>query len=262
MMRKLLVLLLMVAAASATIQLVTPRHVSLESLDTVVISPVGPGHDIFLKFQRKVGDYVWDSVRLINTIDTDWELSTYSDYQYIYYVIHVPPEKPSGRYTFQFEVRDNEGLKGPEIAVVQVVVTHNQDELIAVSQMPPKADGFAAETFSVPFDIRNKALSRVSYQVTSWVRELPSLGKKTLSHSFLSGETKSINVPVNVPEEGHYTLVAHVWSEDNPTIDKTVTTKLLVRPTFRSKLRSIGQGFPLVPLTMAPFYALLGVFGW
>lgn len=261
-MRKLLALLLIVAAASATIQLVTPRHIALKSLDKVEISPVGPGHDVFLKFQRKVGDYVWDSVSLVNTIDPDWELSTYSDYKYIYYIIHVPPEKPSGRYTFQFEIRDNEGLKDPEIAVVQVVVTHNPDELIAVSPMPPAAEGFAAKEFSVPFGIRNKALSRVSYQVTSWVKELPSLGKTTLTHSFLSGEEKSVGVPVSIPEEGHYTLVARVWSEDNPTISQTVTTSLTVKPTFRSKLRSIGKGFPLVPLTMAPFYALLGVFGW
>ena len=261
-MRRLVALLVLIASVSATIQLVTPKHIALEPLGTLEISPVGPGHDIVLKFQRKVGGYVWDSVRIINTIDPDWQTASYSDYKYIYYKIHVPPNKPSGRYTFQFEIRDNEGLEDPETAVAQVVVTHNQDELLEVLPMPASATGYAAENFSVGFKLHNKALSQASYEVTSWVKELPSLGNTTITHRFMGGEASSVSVPVAIPEEGHYTLVAHVWSKDNPTISKTVSTHLLIRPTFRSKLRSIGEGFPLVPLTMAPFYALLGVFGW
>lgn len=244
------------------IQLITPKHIAIESLDEVEISPVGPGHEVFLKFQRKVGDYVWDKVRLVNVIDQDWQVSTYNDYEFIYYLIHVPASKASGRYTFQFEISDAEGLKDSEIAVVQLVVTHDQDELVAVMPMPDSVEGFAAEKFSVSFDVQNKALSRVNYKVSSFIKELPSLGTTTVAHSFLSGQTNKVYVPVLVPTEGEYTLIARLWSDDNPTINKTVTTKLAVKPTFRSKLLSIGQGFPLVPITMAPFYAVLGMFGW
>lgn len=263
-MRRILAILLLVAMASATIQLVTPKHIALETYEEVVIAPVGPGHDVFLKFARKPpeAEYVWDAVKVINTIDADWETTTYNDYEYIYYIIHVPTAKASGRYTFQFQITDNEGLRDPEVAVAQIGVTHDQNELIRVYQMPERFDGFAGEEILVPFQIENKALSRVQYLVTSSVAEMPSLGKETFPHSFLSSETKTVYIPVTLEEEGDYTLNAHVWSADNPTISQDVSTALVVKPTFASKLRSIGKGFPLVPLTMAPFYAVLGVFGW
>ena len=261
-MKKLLALLIMVTMATATIQLVTPKHIALESLDEVVIAPVGPGHDVFLKFQRKTENYVWDEVNLINIVDPDWQLSSYNDYEYIYYIIHVPTAKASGKYTFQFEVRDKENLRDPEIAIAQVVVTYDQNELVKAYPMPERLEGFAAEELVAQFNIENKALSRVRYMVTSSVKELPSLESTTSTHSFLSGQTKEVIVPVTIPEEGEYTLISHLWSEDNPTIDQTVTSTLIIKPTFRSKLQSIGKGFPLVPLTMAPFYAFLGLFGW
>jgi len=261
-MKRILALLLLLASCFATIQLVTPKHIALESLDQVEISPVGPGQEVFLKFERTVGSYVWDDVKLINTVDPDWQLSTYKDYQYIYYSIRVPTSKASGRYTFQFEIRDNEGLKDPEIAVVQVVVTHDQDELIKIYPMPPSAEGFAAENIRIPFDIENKALAQTNYQVSASIKEMPGLGAMTISHSFLAGQSNRVYAQINIPEEGDYTLMARIWSTENPTISQTITTRLTVKPTFRSKLLSIGHGFPLVPMTMAPFYALLGVFGW
>ncbi len=261
-MKQLLVLLLLLSMSFATIQLVTPKHISIESLQEVEISPVGPGHEVFLKFQRKVGDYVWDNVKLVNVVDPDWQTNTFNDYEYVYYSLRVPASKASGMYTFQFEIRDEQGLKDSEIAVVQVVVTHNQDELIQVFPMPKKVEGYAAEEFNVSFNLQNKALSRVNYTVTSSIKELPSLGETTLTHSFLSDQKNKVHVPVLLPEEGEYTLIAHVWDANNPTIDQTVESKLVVKPTFRSKLKSIGNGFPLVPLTMAPFYSVLGMFGW
>ena len=261
-MKKFIALLLLLATVSATIHLVTPKNIVLESLEEVEISPVGPGHDVFLKFTRQTPDYVWDNVRLINTVDPDWGLNTYSDHEYVYYIIGVPASKPSGKYTFQFEISDNEGLMEAEIAVVKIFVTHNQDDLIEVLPMLEESEFFADTDNSVQFTIRNKALSRVSYRVTSSYSNFLSSGEETLPHSFLSGQSKQVSVPVNLPEEGEYTLNARVWATDNPTIDQRVSTTLYIKPTISSKLKSIGKGFPLVPVTMAPFYALLGVFGW
>ncbi|MFC2174448.1 hypothetical protein ACFLQ2_01095 [archaeon] len=261
-MKRLLALLLLLSLSFATIQLVTPKHISLESLGEVEISPVGPGHEVFLKFQRNVRDYVWDDVRLMNTVDLDWVTSTYSDYEYIYYSIKVPGSKASGKYTFQFEIRDKEGLRDSEIAVAQVVVTHGQDDLVKAHPLPELTEGFAGEEMRLEFDVENKALSRVNYKVTYWIKEQKGVGETTITQSFLAGQTKAVQFPAIVPEEGDYTLVARLWSEDNPNINQLVSGSLFVRPTFQSKLRSIGKGFPLVPLTMAPFYALLGVFGW
>jgi len=261
-MRRLLALLLLLSLSFATIQLVTPKHISLESLGEVEISPVGPGHEVFLKFQRKVGSYVWDDVNLVNVVDADWQTNTYSDHEYVYYSIKVPPGKASGKYTFQFEIRDKEGLKDAEIAVAQVVVTHGQDELISTLPLPELADGFAGEEMLVPLEIENKALSRVNYKITYRISEQQGLGETTVTQSFLAGQTQTIHLPVTVPEEGDYTLVARVWSDDNPNINQAVSGRVFVKPTFQSKLRSIGKGFPLVPLTMAPFYAVLGIFGW
>ncbi|MCK4327964.1 MAG: hypothetical protein KAW41_05895 [Candidatus Diapherotrites archaeon] len=261
-MKRLLAILLLLSVSFATIQLVTPKHIALRSLDEVEVSPVGPGHEVFLKFQRKVSEYMWDEVRLVNTVDPDWELDSYSDYKYIYYSMGVPPSKASGKYTFQFEISDREGLKDSEVAIVQVVVTHGQDDLITVFEMPKKVEGFADREAPVSFDVENKALSRVNYKITYWVKEQQGLAKETITQSFLSGQTKAVTLPVVVPEEGEYTIMAKVWSEHNPNINKQVSTRMVLKPTFRSKLRSIGKGFPLVPLTMAPFYAVFGIFGW
>jgi len=261
-MNKLLPFLLLLTVASASIHLVTPVNVNIDPLGEVKVSPVGPGHQVFLKFQKETEEKIfWDSLRIINQIDADWQTTTYSDHMYIYYLIDVPKNKPSGEYTFEFLVTDNEALMESEIAVVKVFVTHDQNDLVQVIPFEKDFEFFASTQNNAYFKIRNKALSRAKYQVTSRITNFPAYGSKTIEHQLEAGETKSIPVPFEVPEQGEYNLAVHVWSSDNPTISRDTQATVWVKPTLSSKLKSIGRGFPIIPLTMAPFYALLGLFG-
>ncbi|MBN3037112.1 MAG: hypothetical protein JW834_01560 [Candidatus Diapherotrites archaeon] len=261
---KWFLLLLVFPAAFATVHLVTPVNTLITSdLNIVEISPVGPGHEIFLKFLRATDSgYYWDEASIVNRIDADWLSSTHSDYEYIYYSIVVPANKPSGEYTFEFEVRDREGLMESEIAVAKVFVTHDPADLIEVVPFDKEFEGFAAQENNASFRVRNKAMSRATYMTTTSLTNLPSLGADMREHHFEALEEREVVVPFSAPQEGGYELHALVWSEDNPTISLDTNTVVWVKPTIQSKLRSIGQGFPFVPITMAPFYALLGVLGF
>jgi hypothetical protein len=265
--RSLLPLLLLLALASASIQLVVPVNTVLEDLGTVSVSPVGPGHEVFLKFERSVSPCptgycgVWDSVRIINDVAERFTTSTWSDDEFIYYSVKVPSTMPSGEYTFMFEVSDKEALMGSETAVVKVFVTHDQSELVGIVPYSGEFGGFAGETNYASFSIHNKALSKASYKVTS---EMPGYQSysTTITVDVGPAETKEARVPYSLDQEGFYTLKSRVWSEDNPTIDLRTSTEVKLKPTLSSKFKSIGAGLPLIPLTMAPFYALLGLLGW
>jgi hypothetical protein len=265
--KNLLLLLVMLAGAFASIQLVTPVNTVLEDLGTVTVSPVGPGQEVFLKFERRVSPCptgycgVWDSVRIINPTDPAFTTSTWSDHEYIYYSVKVPRAMPSGEYTFMFEVSDKEALMDSEVAVVKVFVTHDQTELVEIYDYPASFEGFAGETNYASFRIHNKALSKATYKVTS---EMPGYQSysTTITVDVGPAETKEARVPYNPNQEGFYTLKSRVWSEDNPTIDLRTSTEVKLKPTLNSKFKSIGAGLPLIPLTMAPFYALLGLLGF
>jgi len=255
-------MILFMGLVFASVHLITPVNINVKPLETIKISPVGPGHEVVLKFQRQTGENIfWDNIRVINQIDPDWKIVTYSDHDYLYCLIDVPKNKQSGEYTFEFLVSDNEALIEPEIAIVKLFVTYDQNDLIEVIPFGKEPEFFADTDNNATFKIKNKALSTARYAVTSEIVNFPSYGRKTLVHELKAGETKEINVPFKVPEEGRYILKVHIWSEDNPTISQDIHTVVWVKPTIRSKLRSIGRGFPLIPITMAPFYALLGLFG-
>ncbi len=257
----------MLSMASAAIQLVTPVHMVIDDLDEVSINPVGPGHEVMLKFQRRVSPCptgycgVWDSVRLANIVDQTFKQSTWSDHMYIYYSIDVLPEMPSGEYTFMFEILDKEALMDSEIAVVKVFVTHDQSDLVELVPYKSSSEHFAGNMNHMTFQIRNKALSKAKYVVSSEIPGYPSYSD-TLSVDVEPSETVDVDVPFYTDQEGFYLLKSRVWSEDNPTISLRTSTEVRLRPTLRSKLRSIGSGIPLVPITMAPFYALLGLLGF
>jgi hypothetical protein len=262
-MKRLVALLLLLSTAVATIQLVTPVNIAIEKdVKSVDLRPVGPGHEVFLKFGRATGGYAWDAVRVTNAIDPDWATATSSDQDFIYYSVRVPRDKPSGKYTFAFETIDREGLVTPEVAIVQAFVSHDPNDLLAVLPFETGKDYYADKDSAVAFKIQNKALSRARYKITSSIDNLPALGSKTQDVELDSLETKAVPVAFNILNEGEYTIRSRVWTEDNPRVDITVTTKVYVKPTITSKLKSIGRGFPLIPITMSPFYNLLGVFGF
>jgi len=260
-MRKLVLLLILLSGVFASIYLVLPVNIMVRPLHPISVNPVGPGHEVFLKFERaSASGFYWDDVKIINEIDSDWEAVPSSDHAYLYYSILVPKEKPSGEYTFEFEITDAQGMLNQEVAVVQVSVTHDPADLVSIGEYSQEFEFNAGEVSEPMFNIENKAMSRVTYMVTSTIDEIPSF-EHVGNHNFTSLENKQISVPVQVEQEGVYTLRSMVWSEDNPTISKQVTTTLVVKPTLHSKLKSIGQGIPLIPITFAPFYALLGLLG-
>jgi hypothetical protein len=119
---------------------------------------------------------------------------------------------------------------------------------------------FADEQGYAFLKIKNKALSKARYAINTSFKVLPNAGE-TYEYSLDPSETLSAQIPLHFQSEGIYDMDVVVWTPDNSAIHENATTKVYVKPTLRSKLKNIGQGFPLIPLTMTPFYAVLGLLG-
>lgn len=258
----LLLIMFLVSSGYSVTRLISPVDVAVESLNGTYISPVGPGNEVVLKFQRKTEEGIyWDKVQLLNKIDPDWNISSSVDPEYIYYIIKVPSKKQPGDYPFRLRLLDEEGLMRPEEALIKISVTNDPSKLIEVEPLKEKPVVFADEEGTVTLKIKNKALSVASYQVEWQVIGLP-LSKKTVSIRIEPDKVKEAPLSFRIPSEGIYKLEVNVSTPDNPKIREMRKTQIFVKPTINSKLRSIGEGFPLIPLTMAPFYAVLGLFGF
>lgn len=254
-------LILIFSTAFAFVKLVSPKDARIEPLTEVLISPVGPGQEITLQFERETDESIyWESIELVND-DPGWITHTDSDSQFLYYFIEVPPDEPAGVTPFWLKLSDKLGAINPNEVEVKISVTRNPDDLIEVIKFMDTPNLHAGEKGNATFKIRNKALSTATYYVEVYSNDIPEVNF-AYNFSINPEEVKEVSVPVEFPSEGAYSLDAKVWSPDNSAIDEKVTTTAYVRPTIRSKLNGIGNGFPLIPLTMAPFYAVLGVIGF
>ena len=258
----LLVMLLMFSGAYGLIRLVSPVDVAFESLNGTYISPVGPGNEIALKFKRETSEGIyWDELKLLNKIEPGWKVSTSSDDKYLYYNITVPAGAKSGEYPFRLMIVDYEGLMRSEEAVVKLFVTNDPSKLVEVKPFSQKPAVFADEDGTVTLEITNKALSVAPYKVVWSIDGMPFL-ERTKTVKVWPNETVDVPLAFKIPTEGKYTLRALVLSPGNLKIHESERTTVFVKPTITSKLRSIGQGFPFIPMTMAPFYAVLGLFSF
>ena len=261
-MRKPIVLfvLLFAALCSAKVQLISP--VSSDFSEPLVISPVGTGHEFVLQFERDSGHrYMWDDIKVVNKIDSDWNVTTSSDYGYLYANILVPKDKPSAVYTFVFEL-SKPSVSDSETAEVKVYVTHDPSKLVLVEPFTGENKFDADTTGNVSLSVKHLAFSNARYTVRARIVDFPSYSEYVQTFKLSSNETQKIDLPFKLPQDGVYTLRADITSEANSDVDSSQSTKLIIKPTISSKLKSISEGFPLVPMTMAPFFALLGLFGF
>lgn len=258
----LFALVILLTNVSAVVELVSPVDVKVEPLAEVPIRPVGPGHEVVLKFQREVEkDIFMDSIELTSPVDDDWEINLSSDSEYLYYSIRVPPDKPAIMQPFKLTLMDSTGLKNVEEVEVKLYVTRNPDDLINITGFKENPSLYADEEGYATLHIINKALSVAEYQIDATVEGVSSAGG-TYTTTLQPAENKQVKIPLKISTERVYTLNARIWSRDNPSINETVSTRVYVRPTFKSKFKNIGQGFPMIPLTLAPFYAVLGLLGF
>lgn len=262
MRKALLLIALLLPSAFAFVKIVSPVDVAVKPLAEIAISPVGPGQEVVLQFQRETNESIyWDSVQIANKIDPDWITTNRSDSNYIYYSIKVPPNKPAGANPFRLKIIDREGLIRSEEAEIKLYVTRDPSDLIEVIGFEQDYNFYADEEGTALLAINNKALSLATYNITVSVTGAPEAGG-TYNVTVDPKETGYAEIPVKLKKEGLYTLNALVWSPDNPAIQEKAKAKIYVRPTLKSKFKNIGQGFPMIPITMAPFYAVLGVLGF
>ena len=258
----LLAFILLLASASAVVKIVSPIDVAVYPLEEIDIRPVGPGHEVVLQFQRETDESIyWDFIRLKNKVDEDWEISSSLDDKYLYYHIKVPSNKTASMNPFSLQIIDKESLIRSEEAEIKIYVTRDPNDLLEVLDFEEEPQLYAGEEGYAVFKIRNKALSVAVYNVSVHVEDLPSASGR-YEISLQPAETKGVSIPLTIYNEKVYIVSAIVRSDDNPAINEKITTKAYVRPTLQSKFRNISQGFPMMPLTMTPFYAVLGLLGF
>ncbi|MCD4739709.1 hypothetical protein K8R43_00800 [archaeon] len=260
-MKKILLILMFIAGANAYVQMVSPVDMEVQPLDKVLIDPVGPGQEVVLKFERITSNlYSMDSVHLENEIDSDWQTRTSSDSEFLYFHIIVPPNKHAGVHPFLLTISNDEGLERVKGVEVKLAVTQDPADLIDIAGFEEEPNLYAEEQGQAILIVKNKAKSIAKYEIKTTIHGLPK--QDSLTIQLQPQETKRLSLPLKLSDERAYTLEANVLSKDNPSVNETSTTHVFVRPTLSSKFKNIGQGFPLIPLTMAPFYAVLGLLGF
>jgi hypothetical protein len=256
-------ILLFLSAASATVHLVSPLDATFDIYKAIDIKPVGPGHNLILKFDRTTEkDYYWDNVTIKNQIDADWGTSAKIDSRYLYFTIHVPKTKQAGKYTFVLQLYNKDALIYSDNIEIAVGVTHDQNDLIQVTPFEKDYEFFADRDYNVTFYIKNLALSEATYVMTARMPDFPLFEKMVVEHTIAPNAYQAIPIVINAPEEGYYQLQVIITSEENPNIYQQTSTTLIVKPTLSSKFKSISRGFPIIPITMSPFYSLLGLLGF
>ncbi len=236
------------------LHLVVPVNVYLQPLNPTVVSPVGPGYTVVLAFDRDTGQgFVWDRINCVTK--TNWNITYGKNYKYLYALLKVPVNASEGNYTFTFTVADRNGDHVQEDAQVMVHVTRNPSDLVDI--MPLENETLKAGNNTVYFELNNKALGRANYEIDYWVEGTSNRYKKQVTIE--PGKMEKIGLPVYISTEGFYKIDADVRSLDTPIIHKNLENIYYVRPTLRSKLSSIASGFPVVPVPLAPVYALLGL---
>ncbi len=257
-MKKVFVLLLLLPFSMAYIlHMVTPVNTYVEPLKPVDVSPVGPGYRVVLAFDRNTPeDFVWDNLQL--TEGPNWTVTYAKDYRYIYAIIEVPVNASEGNYIFSFSVMDRNGDHVQEDSMVRIYVTSNPGDLVEIGDLEQKT--LSAGNNSASIMIYNKAMGEARYRV---LYSVEGFLKEYSEDVIIDPNTKeSVNLPLNIPNGGFYNVTVNVKSLDTPIIKKKVVMQYYVRPTMRSKLSSIKNAFPIVPINLVPFYSLLGLFLW
>gem|GEM_PF-6689052 len=257
-MKKLIALLLLMPLSLAyVIHLVTPVNTYLEPLIPVEISPVGPGYRVVLAVDRNTPEnFVWDNIDM--ETGPNWTVTYAKDYRYIYAIIEVPVDAEEGDYLLSFVVSDRNGDHVQEDSIVRITVTRNPNDLAEIGDLA--STSLVAGNDSISFTVYNKALGEARYRI---FYSIEGISKEYSKDVIIDpNTTKSVEIPINIPNEGFYNITVRVESLDTPIINKTMSRQYYVRPTLRSKLSSIRNAFPIVPINLAPFYAILGLFLW
>ncbi len=236
------------------LHLVTPVNVYLQPLVPSMVSPVGPGYKVILAFDRNTKEgFVWDN--LVCTTNTTWKIDYAKDHKFLYAFLHVPRDA-NGNYTFSFTISDVNGDHVQENSMVTIHVTRNPSDLVYISQFSNKK--LTAGNDTVSFHIKNKALGEARYRVEYSVKGV--YGKMGKDVVIAPGADKVVSLPVRFSSEGFYEITAKINSEDTPIINDTISGEFYVRPTLYSKVSSIMNGFPVIPIPLSPVYTILGFF--
>ncbi len=232
------------------------------ALEPIGIKPVGPGQEVILQFNRGTREDEYVQFDLIDMQEGEnWETNLTKDSNFLYYHMNVPKDTETGSYTFQLLLKDRETLTEPAETVVQIYVTKNPDELIAVDSLAEEKEIYAEKKSNIEIGLTNKAEAQAQYKLTLSIPSFPSFKTKEVVHTIPAKSMKRTRVNFTLPERGFYNAKIKVTTEANPAINKEIEKTVIAKPSIESKLKNIGRGFPLVPSTLAPFYAVLGLFG-
>ncbi len=241
-------------SSAYVLHLVIPVNVYLQPLKPTDVSPVGPGYTVVLAFDRNTDKgFIWDRIEC--TTKTDWNITYGKDYKYLYALLKVPTNAEEGDYIFTFTVSDRNGDHVQEDSQVRVHVTRNPQDLVSV--LPLEDRVLVAGDNKISFKINNKALGRASYKITYWIEG--SAKKYTKTVSIDPGKVADVSLDLPVPSEGFFTVNVVVDSMDTPIVHESLSHTYYARPTLKSKLESIANGFPVVPVPLVPVYTLLSL---
>jgi hypothetical protein len=256
-------ILLFLSTSFAAVTLLSPTHTTAAD-GTIEITKLAPGHTLALKFNKWETDseFAWESISLVSG-SPEWMTLFEDNGNYLYFTMEIPRSEEPGLHTFNIEFRNEHGLKASRQALVKVLLTQNEDALFQADHLQEDYVIDAGSEQRVGFSLKNKAAAATAFKVTPGVKKVWLKDDTSdLEFTLAPEESKQVYFTVNVPEEGYVNVPIKVESLTNPGVSKDYETTLTVLPTFHSKFSMIARGFPLIPITMAPFYAVVGLQGF
>ena len=212
------------------------------------LGKLSPGQSVTLVFSRDSGTpYDWDNIKVLTSPGLRAE--QYKTPSSFVVILHAVSEE-NARVEIQFA--EEFMFRGTERIVFRLDVTRD-----AYKHSFEKESVLAAEDSYYVFRVKSESLA--DDVILARIEGLPRAWAGAAQETIRSGQQIEVRIPVKATEEGRYPIRVRV--EYSSGLKEEFQRTLWVKPTMKSKMKSVGEGFVLVPGVLQPLYSIIGFIG-
>ena len=213
------------------------------------LGKLSPGQSVKLVFSRESGTpYDWDQV----VVRASQGLKVSEKTGASGFTVTVEAEEEDENAWVEIYFVEEFMFRGTERIVFKLNVTKN-----AYAHDFVQENVLAGENSYYTFSVKSESL--VDDVISAKLVGLPGAWSKPASAVVKSGDTIEVKIPVKATEEGKYPVTLEVQYASG--LREDFQRELWVKPTMRSKMKSVGEGFVLVPGVLQPLYSIIGFMG-
>ncbi len=213
------------------------------------LGKLSPGQSIRLVFSRDSGTpYDWDNLLIYTSpgLRVSYEKTPKQ------FVVTLNAVSEDRNAWVEIYFMEEFMFRGTERIVFRLDVTPEAYTHYFVRETVP-----AAEDSYYVFKVKSESLA--DDVILARIEGLPRAWAGAAEETIKSGQEIEVRIPLKATEEGRYPIRVKV--EYASGLKEEFQRELWVKPTMKSKMKSVGEGFVLVPGLLQPLYSLVGFIG-